>query len=558
MLTTQSITASVTPSHDPRSLLSILTPPSSHEPGAATPKQAPLSLAPSVDKAKTPASRIFPNSISSESSSQPTANDLATPSTSSQFNPPVGSRLLAFGARAPTAASTKPETSNTTPHAANGMYPHPPAPPNTGHNYTLTNNIQGGGLSSKQQPSETSLNQGYSHMESAQQMFSPFGDRTHLTSALDESRETGHFLHPSDPSRRTSESSLHSELGNPGLSTTQSNSSVDLTNSTGAAQYASGKGSRFAKFFDGKAKDGPPSVKAYTPVGIQSSSPALSQKPDASGLNDVLGPKGDKRSMDDIFAMLSNSAQVSHYLHRVVLFAADHADSRASGLIWLIRFMWALLLLIFHLDKVTALCIRFNTNKCSIKITFPQAAVLKRCTKVAQMIGASCQMDWFPAFVLLGAGKAASFQNQRMTPCNSTLNVFLIHNVALSKCILLLSTSRLPLDEMLASRYSNHLIAVDHHPSLVKIHRKVFLNNVYRPDWLISVVDRRTSLRSSLGCRGCQQVDCMVLCIRTGHLSLSILLRLLAVVVMGMVEAPICGFRLLAHTNYKTRLLSIQ
>lgn len=67
--------------------------------------------------------------------------------------------------------------------------------------------------------------------------------------------------------------------------------------------YATSKGSRFAKFFDGKARDAP-SRKIPTPVGFTSPSPIHGQRFEQANFN---APVEDSRAMDDIIAMLANS-----------------------------------------------------------------------------------------------------------------------------------------------------------------------------------------------------------------------------------------------------------
>jgi zinc finger CCCH domain-containing protein 13 len=125
-------------------------------------------------------------------------------------------------------------------------------------------------------------------------------------------------VHP-DLLRRTSESGRYSEGTSSlsGFSANQQNNSIDLTNNIGTGSYATGKGSRLAKFFDGKARDGPTQVppmgKAQTPIGMQSSSPVSSQRQEASGFNGVIGVNNDNRGMDDAFDVIINPTQVSDF-----------------------------------------------------------------------------------------------------------------------------------------------------------------------------------------------------------------------------------------------------
>ncbi|OJA10762.1 hypothetical protein AZE42_00328 [Rhizopogon vesiculosus] len=66
---------------------------------------------------------------------------------------------------------------------------------------------------------------------------------------------------------------------------------------------AAAKGSRFAKFFDGKGRDSQPGM-GKAPVG----GPPPAQRGDLGGYNGIPTSNPDARAMEDIFAMLSNSA----------------------------------------------------------------------------------------------------------------------------------------------------------------------------------------------------------------------------------------------------------
>jgi hypothetical protein len=75
--------------------------------------------------------------------------------------------------------------------------------------------------------------------------------------------------------------------------------------------HAGNKGSRFAKFFDNKMKENaPPGLKPQTPTGILSSSPnhPLRQEQEMYG---GPPPPHQEKTVDDLFAMLNNSSQVS-------------------------------------------------------------------------------------------------------------------------------------------------------------------------------------------------------------------------------------------------------
>lgn len=90
-----------------------------------------------------------------------------------------------------------------------------------------------------------------------------------------------------------------------------SGSTIDLMPGTAnGPSYSSGKGSRFAKFFDNKGGREPQMVGGKPMLaGLTSPSPIQGHRPDNRMSSDS---QGDPRTMDDIFAMLQNSAnQVS-------------------------------------------------------------------------------------------------------------------------------------------------------------------------------------------------------------------------------------------------------
>lgn len=105
----------------------------------------------------------------------------------------------------------------------------------------------------------------------------------------------------------------HHDLG-PGQSPHSQAPVHDISNGSNGSAYATGKGSRFAKFFDGKGRDAPQvSAKSPTPnSNFGSSSPGPGHR-EEHGFNGMMGVGGgvDNRAMDDLFAMLNNSAQVS-------------------------------------------------------------------------------------------------------------------------------------------------------------------------------------------------------------------------------------------------------
>jgi len=84
------------------------------------------------------------------------------------------------------------------------------------------------------------------------------------------------------------------------------------------------KGSRFAKFFDGKGRDGVPSSK---PGGFLSPSPNQNHRPEQSSFGGLSVNQGDGRTMDDLFAMLRNSTQAS--VNTLVIFFLSYMSPLA-------------------------------------------------------------------------------------------------------------------------------------------------------------------------------------------------------------------------------------
>lgn len=131
--------------------------------------------------------------------------------------------------------------------------------------------------------------------------FSPFEEPNRT---FEEHGDQGNYPTPDINRRVPTDRSPFPPASEPG-------SYFDSSYDPNGAGYATGKGSRFAKFFDGKGRDGLgalPMGKSQTPVGFVSSSPNPGQRQDQGHFNGA----SDHRAMDDIFAMLSGSSQVSH------------------------------------------------------------------------------------------------------------------------------------------------------------------------------------------------------------------------------------------------------
>ncbi|KAI0793417.1 hypothetical protein C8Q75DRAFT_750127 [Abortiporus biennis] len=328
-------------SNGSRSLLNIITSTSQETSVTSQPVRA-SSLA---SELSTPTSRMFPNGPASKVSpsdaiSRPAGDILlsgtAAAGTSSPhpFNPPPGSRLLAFGSRAPSAASTSSgiasakslgtmETVQTV-HATNTTQvanKQANALPISG--ITTTASSLG---DSYMIATETQFvpNARTTPTERGLRSFSPFSQAPQSV-AYEEIQEV--HVGQSDHIRRSSVAtsvdrspfSVTSEGSSPysdlaGGSSSYNGGSLDA--SITGNNYASGKGSRFAKFFDAKSREpqpiNVPLRKGPNVPGYISTSPHPGQRPDSMSMNGSLSSVNENRTMEDIFAMLQSSSQQGH------------------------------------------------------------------------------------------------------------------------------------------------------------------------------------------------------------------------------------------------------
>ena len=138
--------------------------------------------------------------------------------------------------------------------------------------------------------------------------FYPFGDRRERGCQVSSSEAAFHslaFTGEQTLSQTISEQVALSELG-VGVPGNVPGQPLDCV-STGVA---AAKGSRFAKFFDGKGRETHASVASKGGMGnLGPLPPTGAQKVEIGGLN--ASGNADARTMEDIFAMLSNSAHVS-------------------------------------------------------------------------------------------------------------------------------------------------------------------------------------------------------------------------------------------------------
>ncbi|TCD63396.1 hypothetical protein EIP91_005604 [Steccherinum ochraceum] len=303
------------------SLLSLI---SSSSPGQI--QQAP-SADPSGDLPQPAVSRFFPNlpalqAHSPNNDRSPIAP--AIPSPESSFQPPQGSRLLAFASRAPGPAAPgvgghlrtgNALDSSIGAHSTPGLPPSASVPvpsktigfdsPNFGAEYQHQS-------ATRMTPSESAF---------ASRSYSPFGQSSQNSFGYEETQDPrlglgneavrrASGLAPSNQFSPSSEAGLqYQELGNVAP---PNGSGFDLSGNPAGGNYATGKGSRFAKFFDAKPREPQVPVGARRTsvgAGFVSTSPRPGQRQDPIALNGMGGANPENRTMEDIFAMLQNSAQ---------------------------------------------------------------------------------------------------------------------------------------------------------------------------------------------------------------------------------------------------------
>ncbi|KAF5377658.1 hypothetical protein D9615_005256 [Tricholomella constricta] len=216
------------------------------------------------------------NTIPFQEAPQNTSHDF-TP----QFNPPPGSRLLAF-ARTPAAAPRLQNSNNSSGVSQNGIFPNLGAP-------------------------QPDVPQQVSKTDALRSLpgFSPFEEQRRSPSGLEDYRDTSNLALSPDAHRRAMAERHAFALS------TEHPQFHDASSSDNGSGYSANKGSRFAKFFDAKGREAVPAIpKTHTPVGLVSSSPGPGGQRQDHGFNGNHGNGPDPRAMDEIYAMLSSSAQV--------------------------------------------------------------------------------------------------------------------------------------------------------------------------------------------------------------------------------------------------------
>jgi hypothetical protein len=249
-----------------------------------------------IDKEKPGGSRFFPKPISTD---LPAPQALPKPSiealsaavpSAPHAAPPSGCRLLSFASKTPQGSVGHTPPSYTGSHSPvslskNGMPATNSAIPSNG-------------------PSSNTHHTDNVDAVRATRGFSPF----------EEARE-GHVMSPLDAFRRPSGAPPGDRNAFVHMNLEQVDVPIGGPLPSHSAPYeqmntglAAAKGSRFAKFFDGKGRDAQPGM-GKAPMG----GPAPAQRGELSGYNGIPNGNPDARAMEDIFAMLSNSAHVGFF-----------------------------------------------------------------------------------------------------------------------------------------------------------------------------------------------------------------------------------------------------
>lgn len=283
---------------------------------------------PSIEPSKPVGSRFFPNPSTSENVAlqgqleRQTTSAIRSP-LPSQFNPPPGSRLLAFGSRTPSATAAtavSPDQPSAFTISASTFDPPPPiqhplngphrvpdmdtSSPDSAARSSVATGLPPPGFSNfinppTRVPAFPSDNSTHPQPELRRQSLASFGDRVTYGTSSD-------FAAYSDIGATNS---LGPQSNTPN-SQSPSLDSAGRERGHGGSPFPQQKGSRFAKFFDGKPRE-QPATSSTEDLGSLSY-PLLSyQRQHGIGGGDSYTPGAENRTMEDIFAMLQNSSQVS-------------------------------------------------------------------------------------------------------------------------------------------------------------------------------------------------------------------------------------------------------
>lgn len=269
-------------------------------------------------------SRLFPTPA--VQASDRGAIDLSSPAVPpNQFNPPAGSRLLAFAARSaptnvPTNKPTHPSDILMNPLTPSGMIPPKlggmtPPPPGIGINALH----QGpDAFNSLQSEPHLIVNPRATPSDRSGRSYSPFNHASRQVNAADEIHDGVRLSHV-DPLGRPiiaphpehgvfgSNSDISSPYGEQGGSPNFPLSpNFEHGGNVAGGGSSVGRGSRFAKFFDAKNRESQANLgPRRTPV-----QPGLVPTPPLPGHNGVNQSVAEHRAMEDLFAMLQSSTQV--------------------------------------------------------------------------------------------------------------------------------------------------------------------------------------------------------------------------------------------------------
>ena len=437
-----------------QSLLSMISSgsPGSNAPQASVEKQH---LDNVVDIPAPAVSRFFPNppnlSPNGSQNNDRQHVDLPASTSASSFNPPPGSRLLAFASRGPANPSPNLNAQLKAPGALEttlmqtSMVPGVPGPnaskivvadasPNFAADYQYVSNPR------VTPPEATFVTRSYS----------PFGQTSQASFLYDEVQDSR--LGPNnDTVRRTSglpppnqfnpspeAGSPYQELGSVMPNAPGNGPAYDLGGNPAGANYAAGKGSRFAKFFDAK-RDIQASAGIRRPsvgAGFPSTSPHPGQRQESLALNGLGTVNPESRTMEDIFAMLQNSAQVCpsrcltiSFPHSQVLLSriivCPHRSVNRTEVQVAVRPSFK--------DMLNCRTSNFNSFISSSMPTIGWSPY----TKVVSMTETSCQTAWCPVFDQYHARAAGSHlvcfsMSTSMIHCSLVFNVCLNNSLATS------------------------------------------------------------------------------------------------------------------------------
>jgi len=331
------------------------------------------------------ASRFFPNPLHQDSApASQEQTPISTQSPAQEYNPPQTSRLLGLSSRtSSTSGSVKPPDSVGNPIMA------------PQHHSQQLPMVQPD-LGSRQSPD----NQYRLRPDSSLGLGRPDVIRQRDPSPFDQVRrgqfdDNDLYVQQLESQRRASGmSNVSSEgsFGDVGFVGNGSGSAIDLIPGNPNGQnYSSGKGSRFAKFFDNKGGRDPQMV-AGKPMhaGLTSPSPIQGHRPDNRVPSDT---QGDPRTMEDIFAMLQNSANQVSY-------------RPFGGTRPLLMLLWnrGIVVVVNLAKSISCTCFRNNSNNKGTlsdrtsrsNTIYPQTTAWMRCTTVVSRTKASFRMGWFP------------------------------------------------------------------------------------------------------------------------------------------------------------------